>query len=340
MPKLMDFKIFENFKEVFKDWDSQDYSEKLATLLYLNNTIKVEPETAVDIITKIGNQALRDKTWEKPVIDLPNVTLPMKQGTDGLRDKLRWSDYLNSIVRSYTIRGFAFEGFIAGLYMGKLTKRGTRADIEVEDSSGQEKKVSLKTMRDSSESPTLANIRKAVTDTDLEILIGSDKDGVVGIFKKVNMREQQNRIWDLAFGKVDYFMVIYFEGKVKNKPDTRDNILNFRVISSEDFKNYIIDGTIKLTTSRQGSKDKFQLRPNKGFHNYFPIKFSIMIPEISEEELESLYDRDLRDWARRVFGDDSSRKIRTETLQDLYDKRGEILQKISTEELVRPSKKV
>jgi hypothetical protein len=149
------------------------------------------------------------------------------------------------------------------------------------------------------------------------------------------MVEEQNRIWDIAFKDVDYFMVIYPEGKVQNLPSSKHNKINFSVITSEEFKKLIMDGVIRLTVSRKSSDDKFQLRPNAGFHTHFPIKFTIVIPEVTLKDLNIIYGKDLRDWSNRVFGFGITKKMRSEVLQDIYDRREDIIKKLSSERMDR-----
>jgi len=350
MSKIFSFKIFESIKSAVVDWKKMDKKNKIGTLLYLNSPIVVEPEAAVEIIHKIGYQAMTKNTddqsedtnqWVRPSIDSENVSLPMKSGTDGLRDKLRWSDYLKRIVKHKTIRGFTFEGFIAGLYMGKLTTSGSRPDITVFDSNGQEKRVSVKTSNDLNERPTLAKIKKALSqDRELERKIDGLERGVVDLFTLPQYRNDRNRVWDLVFGDVDYFMFVYF-GQVGNiDGETLPTKLFFNVISTEEFKRKIVDGTIRLDVGRGGSEDKFELRVSRQFWRTFPYKFSISVPEMTDDELNELYGTDLRDWGKRVFGTEITSKMRTETLEDIAKNRDKIIQNLSTQEIVRNSKKI
>lgn len=344
MPKLFDFKIFESIKSAVVDWDKMEKKAKIGTLLYLNSPIVVEPEAAVEIIHKIGHQAEITNNWKRPSIDSPNVSLPMKSGTDGLRDKLRWSDYLKRIVKHKTIRGFTFEGFIAGLYMGELTTSGSRPDITVYDLNGEEKRVSVKTSNDLNERPTLAKIKKALSgNRELIQKISGLPRGVADLFSLPQYRNDRNIVWDLVFGDVDYFMFVYF-GEIGNiDGEELPTKLFFNVISTQDLKRSIIDGKIGLDVGRGGSEEKFELRLSRQFWRNFTIKFEISVPEMTDGEdgeLNQLYNTDLRDWGRRVFGTEITSKMRTETLEEIAKKRDQIIQNLSTQDIVRRSKKL
>jgi len=125
MKYLLSYKLYEASGGVnhLKD---RTREEKIGALLHLYGSIPVSKEKAAVVISKIvysnkGGEYF--KLSDKYIIP----------GANKLHDQLRFADYFDSLLTSKDTRGHNFEGLIAGLFGGSLTKRGSRSDVTIDD---------------------------------------------------------------------------------------------------------------------------------------------------------------------------------------------------------------
>jgi hypothetical protein len=137
-----------------------------------------------------------------------------------LIDRLRWHQYFTSLIESKDIRGHNFEGLIAGLYDGELTKRGVRGDLKIGD-----KVISVKTLNNKYERPVLGSIKKSLSKEQID-RIEQEKKTIRDIFdtKSGEDEEFKREIWDASFvrgdNKIDYFLISYFVEPSKESSGT------------------------------------------------------------------------------------------------------------------------
>jgi len=352
MKYLLTFGLFENASndeiEEYKDWSEMNYDDKLQILIPQSSPIVPTPNRAIAAINKICNAVktytsrVPDKKWLRPTLnsDEGEIKLPIRvDSIFGLRDKLRWADYLDNITNSATeIRGFYFEGFVAGLYGGDRTEKGKRADVMI-GSNG----VSIKT---TTGSPTLCSgkeMTKAfIIDRESEIsktypsyrtlddLLTGQNKSLTDIFKDPVYKPLRSDVWDSLFVGVSHFMIFHFNDKtstrkndnnvkVKTKIPATEIYLN--LFTSNELRNLVVEGKVEIGAPRKD--DKFELRISSGFKKYGK-KYTIRIPEISETELDKLWNKNIRVWGGLVFGDLITRRMRTDVIEDI-EKNKEII---------------
>jgi hypothetical protein len=326
MKYLLSYKIFESEYRDFDDWDKMDVDMKKSKLFSIYPAIPLEKRASDVAIRKI-----RIAEGE-PVSKLEDNTInfPDKK----LIDKLRWNEYFNSLISAKEIRGHNFEGLIAGLYEGEFTRRGERGDLKI----GAEKKVvSVKSLNNKSESVVLGSIFKSLSDEQKEELkIKNEKGEVTGyrsistVFAKdtrVKGEEDFRRsIWDAAFGgnnNVDYFLIAYFV-EADNTKGTSGTIFIY-IFTNEEMYDFI-----KLTGlgAPKKGESKFQVKISSTYKSQKnPI--SIKIPKITEEDLDKIWNAEARKWSDRVFGNKISRKMRTDTIEDIIGDKDNISKRMT-----------
>jgi len=221
---------------------------------------------------------------------------------------------------SKEIRGHNFEGLIAGLYDGKFTIPGERGDLIIDD-----KIVSVKSLNDSSQSPVLGSVYDSLN---REQLVQVGDRSIHTIFKNKISGEEEFRkgIWDAGFGgsnKVDYFLIAYF-----TEPSERSSGTIFIYIFSND-EMYDFINTGKGLNAPKNKGQSFQFRISSTYKAFKQVPITIRIPKIKERDLDSIWNSSARNWSNYVFGKNISRKMRTDTIEDILTNKDDISKRMS-----------
>lgn len=313
MKYIKSYKTFESVGEAFY-WEQKTKKQKMGTLLHLYGSIPVSKAKAEDTIKKIV-LSTQSKFYR---LDSDTSITP---GWDKLHDKLRFSDYFDSLLSGKETRGHNFEGMITGLFDGMLTTPGDRADVIIDG-----KKYSVKFLDDKGESPVLGSIKGTISNnnkllTKVTSFIDSIPEvikripSVIKLFKSSNNKLKQE-VFDISFIDVDGFIIAYPDNSdIKN---TTKIILH--VLTKEQMRKVICSGEVNVPKS---ATDDWSLRAssNTGPNSYKSNshKIDIIIPTITEEELDTIMNLDDNKWATEVFGNRISKRMRPDVVKDLRD---------------------
>jgi len=309
MNHIKSYKIFESEKKDF-DWSQLNKEQKKGKLLHLYSSIPVQKEKAEKVIKAIvGDKfTLNDtiiKPWEGKNKN-PNILS---------HDKLRFDDYFDSLLTSKDIRGFNFEGLVAGLFNGKIQPHGSRSDVVLETG----ERCSIKFLDNKSESPVLGSIYNSIKyNSNIISRIGDRR--IFDVFYDMNDEEEdlRNDIFDLSFNGVDLFLIAY--------PDNKSMNIIMHVIDFQKMKDMVTNG---LVTAPKNKPGKWQLRLSTSYKSTNFIK--IKIPRMSELELDQLWDRGSREWSKKIFGSGISKRLRTDVIEDIIDNKEEIANNLKSD---------
>lgn len=322
MKYIIPYSLFENNNENNNenndiDWSKLNREDKKGKLLHLYSSIPIQKEKAEIVIKSIvkdsGNDFnIHDKGTITPWKFGKNKTIKKTNKNNRelkLHDKLRFNDYFNSLLKSKDIRGFNFEGLIAGLFNGSVQRPGLRDDVKLKTGES----CSVKFIDSKSESPVLASLKNAMTP---EILAEIGNRRIYDVFNTISVEEEslRSKIFDLAFGEIDLFLIGY--------PDkqTSPNYIILHVIKNKEMKDAVCGG---LVNAPKTSSNKWQLRiSSSAYKTDDPIK--IEIPKISDEDLDNLWDIGSREWSKEIFGNSISRRMRSDVIDDVMDNKEEI----------------
>ena len=147
MKNLVSFQLFESH--------DSEYDELMGKLLHLYGSIPLPKEKSSQVIKKIILKTKGEffKIGEDIHLDYQET-----------HDKVRFTDYFDSLVKHQDIRGHNFEGFLCGVYGGTLNKRGGKYDITVDG-----KNISVKFYRDENERVQLGEYKSILSEYEQEI---------------------------------------------------------------------------------------------------------------------------------------------------------------------------
>jgi len=338
MKYLLQYKVFESKDYEYPDWETLSPEQKFAKIILQSSPIELIPDKAIPQIDTIclsvknyiDPESKKKINWERPVLGTDKlVKLPIRTGLLGLRDRVRWNDYLMNITAyDENVRGFYYEGFIAGLYGGKRTEKGSRPDVEING-----KTVSIKTTDDA---PTLGSLKQASLNVKLEngttlfkYIDDNFPNGVLDLFSDPKNEYYQDLLWESAFRDVDYFIIIYFDNSGKKKRGEKKPTptkIFLTTFTNEGLKNLVKKRTVPAVVPK--NKGKFALRISSKFKNYAEEEFTIDIPQVTVTELDKLWNKELRKWGNYVFGEYITRRMRTDALEDIDKDRQNIASKM------------
>ena len=317
MKYLLPFKIFESEKE-YPEWEDLSFEEKKSRLFSIYPAIPLEKRAAAVAIDKIrraegrGISKLEDNT-----IDFPD---------DKPIDKLRWNQYFTSLMQSKEIRGHNFEGLIAGLYGADFTKPGDRGDLEIESEGGKKIVVSVKSLDSKSESPVLGSVFDSLSD-EQKTQIGLNRTIQQVYNQNINDEEDLRRsIWESGFGgdnRVDYFLIAYF---VEPSKKSKGRIF-IHIFTNEEMYNFVC--TKNGLNAAKNKGQIYQFRISSTYKNVERPPITIKIPEVDGKDLDEIWNDSVRKWGNYVFGKPIARKMRTDTIEDIVDKKDEISKRMS-----------
>ncbi len=318
MKYLLSYKLYEASGGVnhLKD---RTREEKIGALLHLYGSIPVSKEKAAVVISKIvysnkGGEYF--KLSDKYIIP----------GANKLHDQLRFADYFDSLLTSKDTRGHNFEGLIAGLFGGSLTKRGSRSDVTIDDT-----EWSVKFVNNKSESPVLGSIKASLdrqqkmvdkfnkgkrTGKKVSLLQRIGSRGVVDVFKS-NDESLKDEVFKLAFRGTNGFIIGY-----PDRNSNGDDIIILNILSTEQMKEIVCNGGV---VNPKNSTDMWSLRIASSYRRKTINQIEIDVPIITNEELDELIATKDTEWAKDVFGWDIARRMRPDVVQDIRKNKAKIL---------------
>jgi hypothetical protein len=303
-------KLFEDFED--EEYKHQEEKDRLmGELLHLYGSIPVPKEKSSDVIKKI-------------VIDTNRhffrLGEDIKPGSRKPHDKVRFSDYFDSLLSSKDIRGHNFEGCLCGLYGGDLNKRGGRWDITING-----KNYSVKFVDGPGERVQLGSYKSYLKEYEEQI----ESLGGIGKLFRIRNSKLKTDIWNKIVGstpsspsEIDGWIIAYPIGIDGNWSKIICHLIDFRTMSNMVLKD---DLTV---APKQGWSDYYSLAISSQYKNK-GVKFEIEVPSVSLEELKliSLMDYELN-FSQKVFGD-MSRKIRPDVLRYIFKNRNKIIKRMS-----------
>ena len=297
MKHLADFGIFESALS--------KYDAIMGKLLHLYGGIPVPKEKSSIVIGKI-TLAVNDGEFYPfgQDVDLKHVAP---------HDKVRFTDYFDSLLQFKDIRGFNFEGLLVGLFGGELErKRDSKYDIEI---NGQ--RLSIKFLDHSSKAPELGSYKSwENTSLGAEIL---EAGGLRDLFQGDD-EELKADVFDTIVGSNIDGWVIAFPDKTTNPSAI---ICNY--ISKGNMKELLLEGyAVAPKAGIARGKFSLALSSNFKYEDDYVDTFKIILPKMTIRELEEIMRNEKEDiWAEKVFGEAGS-KIRPDVLRFIYNNRKEI----------------
>lgn len=298
MKYINSYKIFESnltldeVKEVF------DREEKIGYLLHLYGSIPISKEKASVVISKIVKNSRNGVFFS--LYGERKIIVPW----DKLHDKLRFYDYFNSLLNSKDIRGHNFEGLIAGLFGGELTKRGSKSDVIIGETFW-----SVKFLNGGYEKPVLGSVKSSL-DAELKSIVENEYKSIYELFVSDNMMLKRN-VFDSVFAGITGFIIAY-----SNENNTE---IYLHVIPFEKMRQIVCEGNV---VRPKNASDFWVLRVNVKYKTNDPIV--IIVPQISDDDILQLLNTPNQKWADMVFGKNISRKMRPDVIQDIILNREEI----------------
>jgi len=324
MKYIKSYKIFESNFNIIDNWDTLTKEQKKGNLLRLYASIsthKTKSSQVINYIIKNIKGKLYDINETYQIIDFDDIN------EWGLHNKLRFHDYFNSLIDNKDTRGFNFEGTIAGLFGGKLSKNlDSRYDIIIDNIY-----YSIKFVDNINESISLGSIKDSIEEC---IVIIDNDDSINEKLKKyiINKLEtkkiheffnddkiplsEKQLIFDESYKNVNMFILGYL----------LDNKIIVNVINKIDMRNYICNSKL-LLAPKSGN---YSLRINKFIYdNLTTSRFEIIIPEITNEELDKLRDIESLKIAKDIFGYNISKKLRPDVIDDIIKNKDYIFKNLS-----------
>jgi hypothetical protein len=305
---IRSFNLFEGKKvaSVESIESEQEESDRLmGELLHLYGSIPLPKEKSSIVIKKIIANSMGY------YFDL-GEKVNIEESTPHDHDKVRFKDYFESLLKDKDSRGHNFEGTLAGLFNGKLSRRGEKWDITID-----EKTWSVKFLESGSKAPEIGRFETLLTDADLEYEVESE-GGLTWLFQ-VGPDDLKKEVWEevISSGITGGWIIAY--------PDDINNpssiILN--IITVDVMESILMNG---LTAApKGGKKEVFNLALSARFKDQpGVIKSSIIIPQLSLKDLREISkSQDENEWSGYVFGKIGS-KIRPDVLRFIGNNSEEI----------------
>jgi hypothetical protein len=301
MKYIKKYKLFESER-----LEELSYNELMGKLLHLYGSIPVPKEKSSIVIKKIV-QASRSEFYKfGELVDINYCKV---------HDKIRFSDYFNSLLEQKDTRGHNFEGLICGLFGGDLSVRGSKWDVVVDV-----KKYSVKFVDNKSKAPEIGKFKNIIEPTDLDSAV-EQSGGLTRLFKGNDM-ELKRQVWSLISRSIDGWILAYPDSII----ETGEIIVN--IVNKELMWQIISSGYV--VAPKGGYKDFYSLALSSKYRNYEGIISSkIKIPKVSKEELvDEWRNVEEENWATKVFGD-WGYKIRPDVLRYIKANKIDIIKKLS-----------
>jgi hypothetical protein len=302
MKFIKEFSLFESVHD-----NNPTYTDLMGRLLHLYGSIPVPKEKSSVVIKKIINTSMGKLFKLGENVDINFCKL---------HDKVRFSDYFDSLLEDKDVRGHNFEGFVCGLFDGQLSTRGAKYDLTIEG-----KRYSVKFVDHKSKAPEVGRFKSIITQrTSLNEMV-IENGGLTRIFKDKNTRLKSG-IWNVITAEIDGWILAY--------PDDINNPKNIvlNIVEKSDMFNIINSGMV--VSPKGGYADIYSLALSAKYTSKGKYTKSIIkIPQVSLMDLQEEYKTiEEENWAPEVFGK-MGYKMRPDVLRYIRLNKDTIIKKLS-----------
>jgi hypothetical protein len=299
---IKDFRLFESVHD-----NTPTYNELMGKLLHLYGSIPVPKEKSSVVIKKIINTSMGKLFKLGDNVDINFCKI---------HDKIRFSDYFDSLLEDKDVRGHNFEGFVCGLFGGQLSTRGAKYDLTIEG-----KRYSVKFVDHKSKAPEVGRFKNIITQRPSLDTMVVDAGGLTRTFKGRNTG-LKNGIWNVITAEIDGWILAY--------PDDINNPKNIvlNIVEKSDMFNLINSGMV--VAPKGGYADIYSLALSAKYTSKGKYTKSIIkIPQVSLIELQDEYKTiEEENWAPEVFGN-MAYKIRPDVLRYIRVNKDNVIKKLS-----------
>jgi hypothetical protein len=298
---IKDFRLFESVHD-----NTPTYNELMGKLLHLYGSIPVPKEKSSVVIKKIINTSMGKLFKLGDNVDINFCKI---------HDKIRFSDYFDSLLEDKDVRGHNFEGFVCGLFGGQLSTRGAKYDLTIEG-----KRYSVKFVDHKSKAPEVGRFKNIITQRPRLDTMVVDAGGLTRTFKGGNTG-LKNGIWNVITTEIDGWILAY--------PDDINNPKNIvlNILEKSDMFNLINSGMV--VAPKGGYADIYSLALSAKYTKGTYTKSIIKIPQVSLIELQDEYKTiEEENWAPEVFGS-MAYKIRPDVLRYIRVNKDNVIKRLS-----------
>ena len=302
MKFIKEFSLFESVHD-----NTPTYNDLMGKLLHLYGSIPVPKEKSSVVIKKIINTSMGKNFKLGENVDINFCKI---------HDKVRFSDYFDSLLEDKDVRGHNFEGFVCGLFDGKLSTRGAKYDLTVED-----KRYTVKSVDHKAKAPEVGRFKSIITQRPGLNDMVVEGGGLTKIFKSKNTRLKSG-IWNIITAEIDGWILAYPDD-IKNP---KNIILN--IVEKADMFNIINDGVV--VAPKGGYADIYSLALSSRYISKGKYVTSVIkIPQVSLIELQDEYKTiEEENWAPKVFGK-MGYKMRPDVLRFIRLNKDNIIKRLS-----------
>ena len=292
---------------VFESKNSTTYNDHMGKLLHLYGSIPVPKEKAAIVIGKIILNSMGQLFTLGENVDINFCKL---------HDRIRFSDYFDSLLEDKDVRGHNFEGLVAGLFGGTLSERGSKWDLTIRGL-----KYSVKFVDHKSKAPEIGRYKSLITANqtlDNRVL---EARGITRVFKSSD-QQLKREVWDLVSLNIDGWILAY--------PDNINDPTNIVInkIDKDQMFEFLNSGMV--VSPKAGYSDYYSLALSSKYISKKNFVSSVVkIPRVTLSDLESEI-KTIQDeiWAHDVFGEVSS-KIRPDVLRWIKANKNYVIKKLS-----------
>jgi hypothetical protein len=299
---IKDFRLFESVHD-----NTPTYNELMGKLLHLYGSIPVPKEKSSVVIKKIINTSMGKLFKLGDNVDINFCKI---------HDKIRFSDYFDSLLEDKDVRGHNFEGFVCGLFGGQLSTRGAKYDLTIEG-----KRYSVKFVDHKSKAPEVGRFKNIITQRPRLDTMVVDAGGLTRTFKGGNTGLKSG-IWNVITAEIDGWILAY--------PDDINNPKNIvlNIVEKSDMFDLINSGMV--VAPKGGYVDIYSLALSAKYTSKGKYTKSIIkIPQVSLIELQDEYKTiEEENWAPEVFGN-MAYKIRPDVLRYIRVNKDNVIKKLS-----------
>jgi hypothetical protein len=302
MKHIKEFSLFESVHE-----NSWDYNELMGRLLHLYGSIPVPKEKSSVVISKIIQSSMGELFTLGENVDINFCKV---------HDKIRFSDYFDSLLEDKDVRGHNFEGLVCGLFGGRLSTRGAKYDLTIDS-----QRYSVKFVDHKNKAPEIGRFKSIITTKKNVNQAVIDGGGLTNVFRGTDTRLKR-KIWNAITPEIDGWILAY--------PDNIDNPTNIvlNVVDKPEMFRIINEGFV--VAPKGGYNDIYSLALSSRYINEGDyIKSVIKIPQVSFAELKEEY-KTIQDenWAVSVFGN-MGYKMRPDVLRYIRMNKETIIKRLS-----------
>lgn len=301
-------KLFEDVIDGVEESKEQiEYDQLMGQLLHVYGSIPVPKEKSRVVIGKIVVSNLNRFYEINEDVDLQYQKI---------HDQVRFVDYFSSLIKSKSTRGHNFEGLIAGLFGGTLSKsEHSKWDVEING-----KHFSVKFVDNASKSPQLGSFTNSFSNETKEEILR--EGGLPRLFQGENDELKARVFRDMSRG-VNGWLIGY--------PSKDGSKIVVNHITKMGMKKLLVDTPGLSGGPKNGyNREPFSCGLSATYKNYNLVRdFDIIIPKLSIEELrKEVRNVSEEEWSDYVFGEYGA-KIRPDVLRYIHKNQQQIITRMS-----------